>query len=179
MGWTMTMSRVLLAATVLAGVGSPVSLLTAGSASASALTDGVYQYDFDGSKLTQDGQPKPGPSYSQTVGIRSACPPSGCVATATDLKTYKWLQPPYQGTFVYREDKDQWAMSRWYVYACNNGEMHQEAETQTFRVQPNGTLVGIDTKLNSACNGPVVIPFTATRVSDLPPDAEVADPNSV
>lgn len=175
----MTMSRVLLAAIVVAGVGSPVALLTAGSASASALTDGVYQFEFDGSKQTQDGQPKPAPSYSQTVGIRSACPPAGCVATATDLKTYRWLQPPYEGKFVYREIKDQWVMSRWYVYACNNGEMHQEGETQTFKVNSDGRFVGIDTKLNSACGGPVVIPFTATRVGDLPPDAEVGDPNTV
>jgi hypothetical protein len=175
----MMMSRVLLAATLVAGLGSPIALVTSGSASASALADGVYQFDFDGSKQTQDGKSKPVPSYSQTVGIRSACTPAGCVAAATDLKTYKWLQPPYQGTFVYREAKDQWAMSRWYVYACNNGEMHQEAETQTFRVSPDGTFAGIDTKLNSACDGPVVIPFTATRVGDLPPDAEVADPNTI
>jgi hypothetical protein len=56
--------------------------------------------------------------------------------------------------------------------------MHQEAETQTFRVNPDGTFVGVDTKLNSACDGPIVVPFTATRVRDLPPDAEVADPNT-
>jgi hypothetical protein len=175
----MTISRVLLAATVLAGVGSPVALLTPGFASASALTEGVYRFDFDGSKQTQDGKPNPTPSYSATVGIRSACPPAGCVATATDLKTYRWAQPPYEGTFVYRETKDQWVMTRWYVYACNNGEMHQDGETQTFQVKPDGTFVGIDTKLQSPCGGPLVIPFTATRLGDLPPDAEVADPNTV
>ena len=175
----MTISRFLLAAIVVAGVGPPVALLTSGSASATALTEGVYRFDFDGSKQTQDGKPKPVLSYSQTVGIRSACLPDGCVATATDLETYRWLQPPYQGVFVYRETKDQWVMNRWYVYACNNGEMHQEGETQTFRVKPDGTFVGIDTKLHAACDGAIVIPFSATRVGDLPPDAEVADPNDV
>src|ERR1700752_4338292 len=120
----MTISRFLLAAIVVAGVGPPVAFLTSGSASATALTEGVYRFDFDGSKQTQDGKPKPVPSYSQTVGIRSACSPDGWVATATDLETYRWLQPPYQGIFVYRETKDQWVMNRWYVYACNNGEMH-------------------------------------------------------
>ena len=176
----MTISRVLLAAIVMAaGVGSPVALLTPGSASASALNEGVYQFNFDGSKQTEDGTPKPTGSYKQTVGIRSACPPAGCVATATDLETYRWLQAPYEGTFVYRETKDQWVMTRWYVYACNNGEMHQGGETQTFRVKPDGTLVGTDTKINAGCGSPLVLPFTATRVGDLPPDAEVADPTAV
>jgi hypothetical protein len=175
----MTISRALLAVTLMAGVGPPVALLTAGSASASALNDGVYRFDFDGTKQTADGTPKPTTAYSQTVGIRSACPPTGCVATATDLETYRWLQAPYEGTFVYREAKDQWVMTRWYVYACNNGEMHQGGETQTFKVKPDGTFVGTATKINSPCGSPLTIPFTATRVGDLPPDAEVADPNTV
>jgi hypothetical protein len=173
-----TISRVLLTAALVAGVGSPVAVLTAGSASATALIDGVYRFDFDGSKQTQDGVPKPTTSYKQTVGIRSACLPSGCVATATDLETYRWLQAPYEGTFVYRETKNQWVMSRWYVYACNNGEMHQGGETQTLTVNPDGTLAGTDTKMNAPCGSPLVTPFTATRVGDLPPDAEVADPNA-
>ncbi|MDT5093149.1 MAG: hypothetical protein QOH60_2512 [Mycobacterium sp.] len=176
----MTISRVLLAATVVAGIGSPVALLTPGSASASALIEGVYRFDYDGSKQTQDGKPFPTNSYSATVGIRSACPPAGCVATATDLNTYGWPQPAEASTFVYRETNDQWVMTRGFVYACNNGEMHEGGETQTFQVKPDGTFVGIGIKPRSPCpGGPLVMPFTATRVRDLPPDAPVADPNTV
>jgi hypothetical protein len=81
---------------------------------------------------------------------------------------------------VYRESIDQWVITRQYVYACNNGEMHQGGETQTLQVKPGGTFVGIDIKPRSPCpGGPLVTPLAATRVGDLPADAEVADPNTV
>lgn len=174
----MIISRVLLAVTVVASMGSAVALLTPGSASASALSDGLYRFDFDGSKQTLDGKPYASQPYSTSVAIRSACPPAGCVATATDVEIgARSLQPPYEGTFVFRESKGQWGMNRWRMYTCNN-TITQGSETQTFQVKPDGTLLGIDTQLQLPC-GPIVIPFTAMRVGDLPPDVEVADPNTV
>jgi hypothetical protein len=174
----MIISRVLVATTVVASVGSAVALLTPGSASAAALSDGLYRFDFDGSKQTLDGEPNATRPYSTSVAIRSACPPAGCVATATDVEIGAHsLQPPYEGTFVFRESKGQWVMSRWRMYTCNN-TMIQGSEVQTFQVKPDGTLLGIDAQLRLPC-GPIVIPFTARRVGDLPPNVEVADPTTV
>ena len=169
----MIISRVLLVAAVAASVG----LATAGSAAASPLADGLYKFEFDGSKQTLDGKPDPGKPYSNLIAIRSACPSSGCVATAWDTSIGPtWLQPPYEGAIVFREDKDQWSGTRWRMFTCNN-TITQGSETLTFQATSGGTFTGVSTGLQSPC-GPVVTPFTATRVSDVPPDVSVADPNT-
>jgi hypothetical protein len=174
----LTVTRVLQGAIIAAGVGLTVALLTSGSAAASALADGLYRFDFDGSKQTLDGNPNPTKPYTTMVAIRSACLPGGCVATATDLEIGAHaLQPPYEGTYVFRESSDQWGMSRYRMYMCNNG-MTQGSETQSFQVRTGGTLVGVSTQLQAPC-APIVVPFTATRVADLPPNVEVADPSTV
>jgi hypothetical protein len=167
-------SRVLLIAVIAAGV----VFVTPGSAVASPLADGLYKFEFDGSKQTLDGKPDPVKPYSSLIAIRSACPSAGCVATAWD--TYigpNWLQPPYEGGIVFREDKDQWTGTRWRMFTCNS-TITQGTETLAFQVTPAGTFTGVSTGLQSPC-GPIVTPFTATRVSDVPPDVNVADPNTV
>ena len=172
----MIISRVLVAV-VAATVGSAVALVTPGSAAASPLADGMYKFEFDGSKQTLDGKPDPAKPYSTLIAIRSACPPSGCVATAWDTSIGPtWLQPPYEGAIVFREDKDQWAGTRWRMFTCNNTTT-QGTETLTFQTTPDGTFTGVSTGLQSPC-GPLVTPFTATRVGDVPTDVAVADPNT-
>ena len=63
------------------------------------------------------------------------------------------------------------------MYTCNN-TINQGSETLAFQVMPDGTFVGVSTDLQSPC-APIVTPFTATRVGDIPPNVEVADPNTV
>src|SRR5262249_5152200 len=112
------------------------------------------------------------------IAIRSACPSSGCGATAWDLSIGPtWPQPPYEGALVFREAKDQWVGTRWRVYTCDN-TINQGSETLACQVQPDGTFVGVSTQLQTPC-APIVVPFSAKRVGDLPPDVEVADPNNV
>ncbi len=173
----MTFTRSVLVTVVMAAAASSFALVIPGSAAASALTEGMYRFDFDGSKQTLDGKPNPTKPYSTLIAIRSACPSSGCVAPATDTSIGpNWLQPPYQGAFVFREDKDQWAATRWRMYTCNNTTT-QGTETLAFQVRADGTFGGVSTGLQSPC-APIVTPFTATRVGDVPPDVDVADPNT-
>ena len=169
--------RILVAATAAAGAWSAVAVLTPGYAAASALADGAYRFDFDASKQTLDGKPDPGKPFSTVIAIRSACPPSGCVATAWDTSIgATWLQPPYEGALVFREDKDRWVGTRWRMYTCEN-TIKQGTETLAFQVKADGTFVGVSTGLQSPC-GPLVMPFTATRVGDVPADVDVADPDT-
>jgi hypothetical protein len=173
----MTISRVLLAATIAVTVGPAVTLAMPGAASASALSDGTYRFDFDGSKQTVDGVPKPTGSHSTLIALRSACPPSGCVATGWDTSIGPtWLQPPVEGALVFRENRDQWVATRWKMFTCNN-TIHQGTETLAFQVKSDGTFVGVSTQLEAPC-APIVIPFIATRVGDVSPDVQVADPNT-
>ncbi|OBI88130.1 hypothetical protein [Mycobacterium asiaticum] len=173
----MTNSRVLLAATVAITLGPAIPIAIPGVASASALADGTYRFDFDGSKQTVDGAPKPTGSHSTLIAMRSACPPSGCVATAWDTSIGPtWLQPPEEGALVFRENRDQWVATRWKMFTCNN-TIKQGTETLSFQVKADGTFVGVSTQLEAPC-APIVIPFTATRVGDVAPDVQVADPNS-
>ena len=164
----MTIARILLAATVAASIvagGSAVALFTPATASAAALAEGTYRFDFEGSKQTSNGSPSPVQPYSWWVAIRSACPPAGCVATALELRT--WSQSvtvaPPPNTWVYRENDLQWAAQRSRDYDCN-GDKVSGSETQSFQVIPDGTLSGVDTQLQSPCPT-VVIPFTAKRGS--------------
>lgn len=173
----MTTSRVLLAAAIAVTLGPAIPLAMPGIASASALADGTYRFDFDGSKQTVDGAPKPTGSHSTLIAMRSACPPSGCVATAWDTSIGPtWLQPPEEGALVFRENRDQWVATRWKMFTCNN-TIKQGTETLSFQVKADGTFVGVSAQLEAPC-APIVIPFTAVRVGDVGPDVQVADPNS-
>lgn len=173
----MNLSRVLLATTAAITLGPPIAVALPGMASATALTDGTYRFDFDGSKQTIDGVPKPTASHSVSIAMRSACPTAGCVATAWDTSIGPtWAQPPEQGALVFREDKDRWVATRWKMFTCNN-TINQGTETLAFQVKPDGTFVGVSTQLEGPCP-PIVIPFTATRIGDVSPDFPVADPNT-
>lgn len=164
-----TAAAIAVALVLAAAVVAPVT------ASANPLPDGLYRFDFDGAKQTLDGRPDPGTSESSKIAIRSICADSGCVATAWD--TYigpTWLQPPYEGKLVFRENRDQWVGTRWRMFTCEN-TINQGSETLAFQVQPDGRFVGVSTRLQTPC-APIVLPFTATRIGDVPADVVVADP---
>ncbi|MDP7705383.1 MULTISPECIES: hypothetical protein [unclassified Mycobacterium] len=173
----MSICRILLAAISATILGPAAALATPLVASASALADGMYRFDFDGSKQTIDGVPKPTGAYSTVIAMRSACPPAGCVATAWDTSIGPtWPQPPEEGALVFRENRGQWLATRWKMFTCNNS-MKQGTETLSFQVKPDGTFVGVSTQSEAPC-APIIIPFVATRVGDISPDVQVADPNS-
>src|SRR3954451_7065239 len=173
----MTIYRAFLVTTIAVAAAPVVALAIPGTAAASALADGTYRFDFDGTKQTIDGVPKPTGSHSTSIAMRSACPPSGCVATAWDTSIGPtWLQPPVEGALVFRENRDQWVATRWKMFSCND-TIKQGTETLAFQVKPDGTFVGVSTQLEAPCP-PIVLPFTANRTGDVSPDVQVADPNT-
>jgi hypothetical protein len=180
---TMTMIRLCTAATIAGSIGWSVAVLTAPSAAASALAEGYYSFTFDGSKKTTDGEPDPMRKTLVLAGIRSACPPGGCVATALEVApvSQSIMAAPEPNTWVYRESDGQWNGSRPRDYACN-GDKFSGSESQSFHVLPDGTLTGVDTQLQGPC-GTAVVPFTAKRTSADVPATQSGqtpqDPNTV
>jgi hypothetical protein len=167
--------RAPLAATIAVAVTLAVSVFAPAVAAATALPDGLYRFDFDGAKQTLDGKPDPTTAASAKIAIRSICADNGCVATAWDTFIGPtWLQPPYEGKLVFRENRDQWVGTRWRMFNCQN-TINQGSETLAFQVQADGRFVGVSTMLQSPC-APIVLPFTATRIGDIPADVVVADP---
>jgi hypothetical protein len=177
-----TITRVLAAATIVGSIGCAVAVLTAPAASASALAEGSYTFTFDGSKKTTDGKPDPMHTTITSAGIRSACPPAGCVATALEVQAISQsvIPAPQPNTWVYRENNGQWDGSRPRDYDCN-GDKVSGTETQSFQVMPDGTLAGVDTQLQGPCPT-VVVPFTAKRTSGNVPATQMGqtpqDPNT-
>lgn len=176
----MTSIRILAAATIANIVCALSGVLTAPPASAAALPEGSYMFTFDGSKRTTDGEPDPMHTSTTSAGIRSACLPSGCVATALEVwaVSQSVIPGPLPNTWVYREINGQWQGSRPRDFDCN-GDKVSGTETQSFTVLPDGTLAGLDTKLQVPCPTEV-IPFTAKRTSPKLPATQMgqepADP---
>jgi hypothetical protein len=181
----MTIIRVLAAATIAGSVGSLIGVLTAPPASAAALQEGLYSFYYDGSKKTTDSKPDPMRTTMIQEGIRSACPPAGCVATGFEVGSASHSmmpnKPPNQ--WVYRENNGQWEGSRPRDYDCN-GEKVSGSQTQSFQVMFDGTLSGMDTQRQDPC-GTVVVPFTARLTSSKLPELNTdnrypyQDPNTV
>jgi hypothetical protein len=179
----MTTIRVFAAATIAGSIGWSVAVLVAPPASASALAEGYYSFTFDGGKKTTDGEPDPMAKKLVLAGIRSACPPAGCVATALEVApvSQSMMAAPPPNTWVYRENGDEWDGSRPRDYDCN-GDKFSGNETQSFHVMPDGTLVGVDTQFQGPC-GTAVVPFTSKRTSADVPVTQSGqtpqDPNTV
>jgi hypothetical protein len=178
----MTIIRVLAAATIAGSVCTLVGVLAAPSASATTLAEGSYTFTFDGTKRTTGGKPDPMHTSMTYAGIRSACPPAGCVATALEVwaVSQSVIPGPLPNTWVYHENNGQWEGSRPRDFDCN-GDKVGGTETQSFNVLPDGTLAGVDTKLQAPCPTEV-IPFTAKRTSPNLPSTQMgqtpADPNT-
>jgi hypothetical protein len=179
----LTIIRVFAAAAIAGSFGCSVAVLTAPAASASALAEGYYSFTFDGSKKTTDGEPDPMRKTLVLAGIRSACPPAGCVATALEVApvSQSIMAAPPPNTWVYRENSGQWDGSRPRDYDCN-GDKFSGSETQSFHVMPDGTLAGFDTQFQGPC-GTAIVPFTAKRTSGDVPATQSGqtpqDPNTV
>jgi hypothetical protein len=126
----MTMIRLCTAATIAGSIGWSLAVLTAPSAAASALAEGYYSFTFDGSKKTTDGEPDPMAKKLVLAGIRSACPPAGCVATALEVApvSQSMMAAPPPNTSVYRENSGEWDGSRPRDYDCN-GDKFSGSET--------------------------------------------------
>ena len=77
--------------------GSAVAVCASPVAAATPVVDGLYRLNFAGTEAADFDYPEPRGPYSWLLAIRSACSPSGCVATATSVGDTST-------TYVFREN---------------------------------------------------------------------------
>ncbi len=147
---------------------------------AGPVLDGTYRLDFDFAKTTVNGAPYPMNAADATSlwAFRSSCSSTGCVATASKLgadKTdvFKFVDGRWQDLPVQQQ------------IPCNANGPDTATETVVYvlslQPQADGTLSGgmTSTTQTSECGhqGTVVLtPTVATRIGDVPPGVNVADP---
>lgn len=76
-------------------------------------------------------------------------------------------------TLVYRESGGRWLSIRSEGFACNGNKV-VSTNSQSFTVNPDGTLQGTASESAPPCEESR--PFAATRVGDLPPGVNGVDP---
>ncbi|MDI3313993.1 MAG: serine/threonine-protein kinase [Mycobacterium sp.] len=163
-----------------------------------AVLDGTYRMEFDLAKQTFNGAPAPAPNTGNTAwwAFRSACRPTGCVATGTELDVNNhdvaanpsdtveshfvdghWQVVPYQ--IPVQSPRCLGADGKSIVAGA-----YTEMVTWSLKPQPDGALRGVvtDTFLTNECGGQGLVrqvPLVATRMGDVPPSVTVADPATV
>ena len=149
--------------------GSAVAVCASPIAAATPLADGLYRLNFGGTEPADFDYPEPRGPYSWLLAIRSACPPSGCVATATNVGDSST-------TYVFRENGGRYIASQTQGFACG-GKKTAGISTMSFTVSGE-SLSGELVESASPCQ-PISRSFTAIREGDLPSGVSVADPDSV
>ncbi|CRZ14803.1 serine/threonine-protein kinase [Mycolicibacterium neworleansense] len=156
--------------------------------------DGLYRLDYDNPHATLNGNPWPGAGNqiaSYWWAFRSACKPSGCVATSTRMDGSNHAVPYTEGggmTAVFRLTNNSWQGDPGRgSLPCEAPIVGQAQATDTalaLTPQPDGTLAGAQTTTiqSNECGlqGAVItVPVHATRLEDVPPGSPVADPAAV
>jgi hypothetical protein len=149
--------------------GSAVAVCASPVAGATPVADGLYRLNFAGTEAADFDYPEPRGPYSWLLAIRSACPPSGCVATATSVGDTST-------TYVFRENGGRYIASQSQGFACE-GKKTAGISTMSFTAS-GATLSGDLVESASPCE-PISRSFTAVREGELPSGVTVADPNSV
>jgi serine/threonine-protein kinase len=153
--------------------------------------DGLYLQFVDGPASTYNGVPRPaGSPMTQWWAFRSACMPTGCVATSTklnDFDTNVAEMPPNQR--VYRFVNGAWEWAHDDSLECETvaggpapGSTQARFVTR-LTPQPDGRLAGgsTSTALDDGCGdkGAVVTtPTVYTRKGEVPPDVPMIDPTT-
>ena len=149
--------------------GYAVAVCASPVAAATPVVDGLYRLKFAGTEAADFDYPEPRGPYSWLLAIRSACPPSGCVATATSVGDTSM-------TYVFRENGGRYIASQSQGFACE-GKKTAGISTMSFTAS-GATLSGDLVESASPCE-PISRSFTAVREGELPSGVTVADPNSV
>ena len=92
--------------------GSAVAVCASPVAAATPVVDGLYRLNFAGTEAADFDYPEPRGPYSWLLAIRSACPPSGCVATATSVGDTSM-------TYVFRENGGRYIASQSQGLKCD------------------------------------------------------------
>lgn len=156
--------------------------------------NGTYKLDYDQTKRTTNGIGiRHDGAGTNWWAFRSACTSSGCAATGTRLDdtTHQAAGGPDGGqTDTLRFVGGYWqGAPEQQRVGCTRpggpaGATQQETIAWSLAPQSDGTLRGTETEtvLSNECGaqGAVVrVPVVATRVGDVPPGVNVADPASV
>jgi serine/threonine protein kinase len=124
---------------------------------------GVYRADF-GPATGLDDEPTPGATPStDTYGLRSACRPAGCVATASRLSG----ATTYASTLVFDEVGGRWVAVGLGSIQCPNTPV-EVWEVFTLQPRPDGTLTGQSSGTTSdGCEEKRTVTFTRTADVDV------------
>lgn len=155
--------------------------------------DGLYRLDYDNPGATLNGNPWPA-AGNQVAGywwaFRSACTPSGCVATSTRMDGTNHAVAYAEGggmTAVFRFVNNSWQGDPGHgTLPCEAPNVGQQAMDTALALtpQPDGVLAGAQTTTiqSNECGlqGAVItVPVHATRLDEVPPGSPIADPVAV
>ena len=165
----MTIARAAVVAAVGIAAGAAFAVCSSPIAAAKPVPDGLYRLSFAGTEPSDFDYSEPRGPYTWLLALRSACPPSGCVATATNVGGVST-------TYVFRQSGGRYISSQAQGFTCE-GKKTAGISTMSFAASDN-SLIGDLVESASPCQ-PISRSFTAVREGDLPTGVAVADPNSV
>ncbi|WP_077739138.1 serine/threonine-protein kinase [Mycolicibacterium boenickei] len=160
---------------------------------AAPVFDGLYRLDYDNPRATLNGNPWPAAGNqiaSYWWAFRSACTPSGCVATSTRMDGTNHAVAYTEGggmTAVFRLVDNSWLGEPGRgTLPCEAPNAGQQAMDTALALtpQPDGVLAGAQTTTiqSNECGlqGAVItVPVLATRLDEVPPGSPIADPVAV
>lgn len=156
--------------------------------------DGLYRLDYDNPRATLNGNPWPGAGNqiaSYWWAFRSACKPSGCVATSTRMDGSNHAVPYTEAggmTAVFRLLGDSWQADPGRGSLPCEAPLVGQAQAMDTALaltpQPDGMLAGAQTTTiqSNECGlqGAVItVPVQATRLEGVPPGSPIADPLAI
>lgn len=156
--------------------------------------DGLYRLDYDNPGATLNGNPWPGAGNqiaSYWWAFRSACKPSGCVATSTRMDGSNHAVPYTEGggmTAVFRLLNNSWQADPGRGSLPCEAPLVGQAQAMDTALaltpQPDGMLAGAQTTTiqSNECGlqGAVItVPVRATRLEEVPPGSPIADPAAI
>lgn len=146
--------------------------------------DGIYQFEYDGSKRTRFGLLAPSTGAANAWwALRSHCSDAGCVATATRVDE--------DGSAMDQRAVLDFVDGKWVMVVKETGECPrggvpiQMFGTWIMQPQPDGSLTGLftDIRTGTDCDEGFQYvsqaPVTVRRRSDVPEDVPVDDPATV
>lgn len=152
--------------------------------------DGTYRMDFDGTNQKTNGVITPGDPEPQWWAFRSFCGVTGCVATADELDANN-TSVPMTASDVLHFANGHWesATIELLLPTCTvtrNGvtgpqQYPTNRYAKTWTPQPDGSLRGMWSLkvITNECGQEgrtIDVPFVATRIGPVPPNAVLADP---
>jgi serine/threonine protein kinase, bacterial len=171
---------------------SSASAVLPGSSPAAAqpVLDGAYRLDYDRAKQTSNGVIRNNGAQTSWWAFHSACTNTGCAATGTKLDNVSHQVAKTTGTgnagVLHFVDGHWQSAPREVQTQCreapgNQTSTQDETVVWSLTPQPDGTLRGVQTQTvqSNGCGAQgamLRIPVVATRVGDVPPGVDVADP---